>query len=333
MNGKEPYAPEHGPLNWESIRVFISAAEHSSVAGAAASLNTAPATIRRAIKDLEARIGLDLFRRTSQGLVLTDAGHDVLAHSRAMAQTAHAIKVIPHPKYQDEAGMVNISALQAISEDIISPQIGAFLNRYPNIALNLNVDTYVEDPASSDTDITVNYTTPNHPSLIPITVGHMHYVYFASRAYIEAHGEPMNLAECISHRALMMTTYTEILKAISPEVYAVAQAKKFNLYTNSAASIARACVSGAGIAALPSWCIEFDPRLVPLVNIPAVQMPIKMCALEHARERKAVRCVMDWFKELFSADRSIHFSPEFRPEDLIRDDIDELITVPTVPAV
>lgn len=316
MTDKETKA-HLGPLNWDTIRIFLATAKQSSIAGAAASLNIAPATIRRAIKDLEDRLGLELFKRSRQGLSLTEAGQDVLKHSASMAEMAHAIKATPHPRFSEEAGSVNISALQAISEDIISPQIGAFLDRYPDITLDLNVDTYVEDPASSDTDITINYTTPNHPSLVPVTIGQMYYVYFASEGYLSKFGEPKSLPECMSHQTLMMSSYVEILQTIGPEVLALARKKKFCVTTNSAASIARACASGAGIAALPSWCIDLDDRLIPLVHVPTVRMPVKMCALERARERRAVQCVMGWFRELFSPERSHHFRSDFTPKDLL----------------
>ena len=65
------------PLN--ALRSFEAAARHQSFTRAADELCVTQGAVSHQVKALEAELGLKLFNRERQGLVITDAGHDYLA--------------------------------------------------------------------------------------------------------------------------------------------------------------------------------------------------------------------------------------------------------------
>src|SRR5690606_9948083 len=65
------------------LKTFISVAEHASFAEAGRRMNMSPTTVSRAIAALEADLGVQLLRRTTRSVRLTDEGGDFLARCRA----------------------------------------------------------------------------------------------------------------------------------------------------------------------------------------------------------------------------------------------------------
>jgi hypothetical protein len=70
-------------ITLKQLSYFVSAAQHQSVARAAATLNVSPPAISGAVAYLESVLGRQLFvRRHARGLLLTEAGHHLLLDAR-----------------------------------------------------------------------------------------------------------------------------------------------------------------------------------------------------------------------------------------------------------
>jgi DNA-binding transcriptional LysR family regulator len=78
-------------IDWDDLRMLISVARAGSLAGAAGALGSHRSTVLRRIERLEARLGLRLFDRTPQGLVLTAAGERVSPTAELMSDAVDEI--------------------------------------------------------------------------------------------------------------------------------------------------------------------------------------------------------------------------------------------------
>ncbi|HEV7951478.1 MAG TPA: LysR family transcriptional regulator [Glaciihabitans sp.] len=81
------------------LRHFVAAAEQLHFAHAAKSLGIPRTTLLSSIRILEAQLGTDLFDRTQETTVLTEAGHTLLADAiRQLSKSAAAAKAdVPAP--------------------------------------------------------------------------------------------------------------------------------------------------------------------------------------------------------------------------------------------
>lgn len=70
-----------GHLNFKHLRYFWAVAKSGSVARASEQLHLAPHSISGQLRELEASLGVPLFRRVGRGLVLTDAGRRILSYA------------------------------------------------------------------------------------------------------------------------------------------------------------------------------------------------------------------------------------------------------------
>ena len=66
-------------VNWAHLQTFVAVAEHGSLSAAARQLKSSQPTLSRHIAQLETNLGTRLFERSSNGVVLTPEGSDLMA--------------------------------------------------------------------------------------------------------------------------------------------------------------------------------------------------------------------------------------------------------------
>lgn len=83
-------------LNYHHLRYFWAVARNGNLTRASAELLLTPQTVSTQIKDLEAAIGENLFRRSGRLLVLTDVGHVVYRYADEIFGLGHELMQTLH---------------------------------------------------------------------------------------------------------------------------------------------------------------------------------------------------------------------------------------------
>jgi len=126
--------PSPPPLNM--LRTFEAAARHLSFTRAARELHVTQAAVSQQIRQLEAILGVRLFKRMNRALLLTDAGQEYAVPVRQAMQTiAEATRRLGS---HQETGILTISVLPSIAARWLVPRIGRFRQMYPDIDLRLH---------------------------------------------------------------------------------------------------------------------------------------------------------------------------------------------------
>ena len=81
-------------FDWNQIRAFLATAETGSFSGAARALRSTQPTVGRQVAALEESLGLVLVERSGRGLMLTQAGRDLLEQVRKMGDAALNISLV-----------------------------------------------------------------------------------------------------------------------------------------------------------------------------------------------------------------------------------------------
>lgn len=153
----------------KSLQVFEAAARLGSFAEAAEAVHLTAAAVSYQIAQLEQRIGLMLFRRTSRGIVLTNKGQVFLTHVRAgLRQIQLGVEAID----SRDADILTISMSPSVAQLWFLPRMASFLHQHPTLDIRINATNRIVDLADSGVDLALRYGNGNWPAVVAIKLGH-----------------------------------------------------------------------------------------------------------------------------------------------------------------
>ncbi|KVE38959.1 transcriptional regulator GcvA [Burkholderia sp. BDU5] len=146
-----------------ALRVFEAAARYESFSRAADELSVTHGAVSHQIRALEAELGVQLFVRHGKRLTLTDAGGRYAQQVRAaLTLIADATRDI---RASDRDKRLVVSTLPSFAARWITPRIGPFIERHPEIDLELRASDALVDFARDDVDIAIRFGYGVYPGL------------------------------------------------------------------------------------------------------------------------------------------------------------------------
>jgi len=120
------------------LEYFVSVVEHRGITSASLALHVSQPSLSQAIKGLERELGVELFRRTAQGVRLTAAGDALLGPARLALRDFDAAKTAVRNVAGLEAGRLEVLALPGLAADPLVGFVTEFLKRYPGIVVRID---------------------------------------------------------------------------------------------------------------------------------------------------------------------------------------------------
>lgn len=153
-------------LDWNDIRHFLEVARAGSVTQAAQQLGVNHTTVSRRISALEQRLNKNLFERGGNGWIITPVGERIVAYAQSMAEEAHNIERQVLADSQELSGVLRLTAADHCVEHLAMPAIRAFLQRYPDIDLEIVATADELDLTAREADIALRGTDQPPPNLV-----------------------------------------------------------------------------------------------------------------------------------------------------------------------
>ena len=242
-----------------SIRVFVKVVEQGNFSKAGRVLNLAPSSVTRNIDQLENELGVTLFKRSTRQLVLTDEGS--LFNEGAYKLLAQADELTQSLKSEgrEPEGMLRISAFESFGRLHLCPHLPEFLERYPNVKLEIELENRVVDLVADEVDIAIRIGRPADSSLRARKLLPNHTLLCASPSYLERHGEPTTPDDLASHNCLLLSNkrqrnYWYFNRNKQSKKIAV----NGNLTSTGGTPLLHAALSSSGITQLSNWMIADD---------------------------------------------------------------------------
>lgn len=126
--------------NFNELNYFITIAHAKSFAKAAKSLNISPSALSHSMRSLESRLELRLFNRTTRSISLTEAGEQLYHQIAPLFQSINNEVNALSDFRKTPSGTIRINAANLAVETIIYPKLRHFLNRYPQITIEIHCD-------------------------------------------------------------------------------------------------------------------------------------------------------------------------------------------------
>ena len=115
----------------DAMRVFVSALNEGSLAGAGRKLGRSPAAVSRAIAFLETHVGAELLHRTTRSIRMSDAGERYAATCRRVLTDLEEAEIVAASERSAPRGNLTLAAPVLSGEDGAAADRRRFHGRLP----------------------------------------------------------------------------------------------------------------------------------------------------------------------------------------------------------
>jgi LysR family glycine cleavage system transcriptional activator len=282
--------------NIGNLLAFEATARHGSMSRAAEELSLTQSAISRQIQQLEDSLGVSLFRRTRQRVMLTDVGRMYASHVRntltELSDATHQAIAL-----SGTSGVLNLAVLPTFGTRWLIPRIPEFFARHPDATVNFGVRLVPFDFTAEPFDAAVHFGQPHWPGAVCELLRHEEVVPVCSPAYRERENirSPEDLTRAmLLQQATRPTAWAEWLSSIGVEVGNPLRGPRFEQF----AMVAQAAAAGLGAALVPHFLIADElasGRLEILFPHSLVSGGAYYLVYpEHKAEAPLVRSFRDW---------------------------------------
>ncbi|WP_322049525.1 LysR family transcriptional regulator [Paraburkholderia sp. J67] len=185
------------------LTAFVEIAKARSFRAAARTLEVSPSALSHAMRNLEARLQVRLFNRTTRSVALTEAGEQFLQRvGPALADLDEAVNEVTFAASRP-SGSIRISASESASRALVRHVLPDFLRTYPDIRVEFVVDTRMVDIVANGFDAGIRVMQDVPRDMVAIRFGpDLRFVAVASPGYLAEHPAPKAPHDLLAHRCI-----------------------------------------------------------------------------------------------------------------------------------
>jgi DNA-binding transcriptional LysR family regulator len=192
----------------EAMRVFVTAVDAGSFAGAGRALKRSASAVSRAIAFLEDHVGAPLFHRTTRSLRLSPAGERYAVTCRRILAELEEAELFVANERAAPRGVLTLSAPPIAGEAVLQPIVDDFLKAHPEVSARLQlVDRHV-NLVDEGVDLALRVGDLPDSSLVAVKVGgEIRRVIAAAPSYLAQHPPIETPADLADHRIVAISNF------------------------------------------------------------------------------------------------------------------------------
>jgi DNA-binding transcriptional LysR family regulator len=191
----------------DAMKVFVTALDEGSLAGAGRKLGRSPAAVSRAIAFLEARIGAQLLHRTTRLIKMSEVGERYAATCRRVLAELEEADIIAGGERSAPRGNLSLSSPVLSGEMVLRPILDEFMDACPTVSARLYLLDRSVNLIEEGIDVALRIAHLPDSTLMAIRVGEVRLVVAAAPRYLALHphiGKPEDL---VKHQIIAMTHF------------------------------------------------------------------------------------------------------------------------------
>lgn len=236
-------------VSLNGLRAFESAARHQSFTEAAKELGVTQGAVSHQVKALEARLGVQLFRRTPRGLMVTDEGLTLYPTlTEAFERIGHLLGQFEHGQRSE---VLTVSVVGTFAMGWLMPRLDAFAQAHPFVDLRLMTNNNKVDLAGESLDYAIRFGDGawHGVTAMPLMAGR--FAPLCAPALAERLAVPGDLKHMTLLRSYRGQDWLTWLEAAG-----LANFRMRGPMFDSSALMAQAAMRGYGVAMLPLAMFE-----------------------------------------------------------------------------
>lgn len=187
----------------QDMRIFAETVDAQSFTAAAERLGLSKQFVSKRIAALEKRLGAPLLVRTTRHLRVTDLGLAYHERAQRILLEVDAAEQMVTNQTATPRGVLRLSAPMTFSTLHLGPLIPAFLQRHPDVSLELELSDRTVDVIGEGYDMAIRIGTLADSSLIARRITAVQMITCASPDYLRRHGAPVAPEQLAAHACLV----------------------------------------------------------------------------------------------------------------------------------
>ena len=241
-----------------NIEAFVEAAEQGSFTKAAKRLRLSPSALSRRVAQLEQRVGVPLFLRTTRAMRLSEDGQAFFERARRALRELEEAHAGAARLRDQPAGRLRVEAPTLIGRHVVVAATAKMVARYPELEIELILRDQPADLASDGIDVSVRLGALRDSGLIGRNLGHTRMRLCAAPRYLRREGWPRTVADLARHERLGFVVDGRVLPWRFREDQASHEGIRevppgSRLVVNDADALIALTLGGAGLA----WMCDF----------------------------------------------------------------------------
>jgi DNA-binding transcriptional LysR family regulator len=187
------------------LDAFLAVAEQQSFARAATQLGIGRSTLSGTVRQLEERLGVRLLNRTTRSVALTAAGEQLAQRLRPVLDDFAAALESVNAFRDRPSGSLRLTVAPPAAHFILGPLLGRFLAAYPEIRLEISVNTGLIDIVAARFDAGIRVGERLEHDMIAVKISEpLQIAVAASPAYLARRPAPQRPADLASHDCIRL---------------------------------------------------------------------------------------------------------------------------------
>jgi molybdate transport repressor ModE-like protein len=263
-------------LTLRQLRALAAAAKHGSVTAAAKQLHLTQPAVTLQIQNLQTLAGIPLLQRTGDGMLLTDAGRDVVALSERIEAAIRDCETSIEMMTGKTAGRISIGAVST-AKYFVPFMISGFSKLYPNVNIALSIGNRQEIGAALrgyDLDFAIMGRPPVDIDMDVHLIGDHPHVIIAPTTHRLARKSRIALSD-LANETFLIREPGSGTRGLMEQLFEAARiSPTIGMAMSSNETIKQAVIAGLGIAFLSAHTVatELDERR--LVTLDVVGLPV-----------------------------------------------------------
>jgi len=293
----------------DGMKTVVAVVETGSFTAASERQGLSKALVSKYVGEVERKLGVRLFNRSTRRLALTEAGQRYYDQAVPLLDELSLMDDMVTGAQTAPKGLLRISVPQTFGEMSLSPLVPKFLARYPDLSLDLQLSDRMIDMLEEGIDVVIRIGGVDDSSLVARYIKTLPLTLCASPGYLKHYGEPTKAADLTKHTCIIDSNFRigKQWPIVSPEGQTESIAVQSKVAVNSPRAVKEIALAGGGVGMIPAFIVEEELRQGKLLEIlPSFStMEFGLFAIYPHRRYlpKKVRCFIDFLIEEFSNNR------------------------------
>lgn len=291
-----------------NMEALVRVVDAGSFTAAARQWGCSKAAVSKYVAALEEHLGVELLRRSTRSLSLTEAGRAYHARCRNLLEEIDALESSLRDEQGALRGELRVTAPPGLADRHLHELSASFLEAHPDLRIDLDLTHRMVDLVEEGVDLAIRMTEPRDSALIARRIAPAPVIAVAAPDYLQEWGEPESPEALTEHACLVDTNFRDQGRwpfEIDGRIRSVRVDGPVR--ANSPTAVRALAVAGWGVALIPALLVDDELEDGSLVELfpGAVALRWSLLAVYPRRRYLSarVRAYLDHLVEAFGGDR------------------------------